>query len=123
MSSSLIPDQQFPQDEGLHGSTPYNGRYIFMSDNDWMVPEAKLLGEWLTKTLEDLEAKKRKVVFKPSIQAFKDFIESDPEVYLGFHRIFEGLPSRPPGGPPEVSSLPAPACLAPSQVDRRFATT
>ncbi|KAJ8073741.1 hypothetical protein PM082_012019 [Marasmius tenuissimus] len=34
--------------------------------------------------------------FHPVIQEFKDFIEGDPAIYMGFHQMFEQIPNRPP---------------------------
>lgn len=103
----MIPTRTHLADEGRREQVPYNGRYIFMSDNEWMVSEAELLNDWLARALKDLVNKKVQAPFKPSIKAFQNLIESDGEVYLGFHRIFEGLPQRPSTGSPapEVSDI------------------
>jgi phosphatidylserine decarboxylase len=36
------------------------------------------------------------VPFHPVIEEFKDFIERDPGIYMGFHQMFEQVPKKPP---------------------------
>jgi phosphatidylserine decarboxylase len=55
------------------------------------------LQSWLDKKIKKAEARQRTPEsFVPVIREFQHLIESDPEIYMGFHQMFEQVPLKPP---------------------------
>jgi len=56
------------------------------------------LDVWFSGKLEKIEECETTSGFcwHPVIQEFRDLIESDAELYMGFHEMFEQVPRKPP---------------------------
>ncbi|KAJ8073713.1 hypothetical protein PM082_011991 [Marasmius tenuissimus] len=63
----------------------------------WLPNDQNVLENWLDKLIAYVEAPPRiHRDFHPVIKEFKDFIEGDPVIYMGFHQMFEQIPNKPP---------------------------
>ncbi|KAF7344083.1 PSDC domain-containing protein [Mycena venus] len=56
------------------------------------ISEPKLLYSWIDNILKEVE--NRTEIRNPAVIEFKNAIESDAELYMGFHRLFYSLPDR-----------------------------
>ncbi len=87
-------------DEGLApgGAAPFRvGR--------WLPSDQVVLDRWMEDLIRTVDANPTSL--HPVVEEFKNLIETDPEVYLLFHQMFEQLPRRPkfrttPTGDPQV---------------------
>jgi phosphatidylserine decarboxylase len=63
----------------------------------WLPRNQKVLESWLAKKIAQVEHPSRSVK-KPHhvIQEFQKLIEDDPEIFMGFHQMFEQVPTKPP---------------------------
>jgi len=77
-----------------------------MNVGGW-VPDPDRLNSWIENRLNKVGDKPRGGAAPeeelPTIQAFRKLIETDPEIYMGFHRLFEGVPETDPAGHPQVT--------------------
>ncbi|KAJ7708610.1 phosphatidylserine decarboxylase-like protein [Mycena metata] len=71
-----------------------------MSLGGWIPDRPDRLAHWIDKILE--EVKKRKEIKNPAVIEFKNAIESDPALFMGFHRMFDSVPNEDPLGRPQV---------------------
>ena len=63
----------------------------------WLPKNQDVLESWLAKKIKTVEERKRTPKdFAPVIQKFQQLIESDAEIYMGFHQMFEQVPFKPP---------------------------
>ena len=62
----------------------------------WLPTDQAFLDRWLSALIEETEKSDQPLL--PVIQAFKDAIEKDPELYMLFHQMFSQIPRRPPYG-------------------------
>jgi phosphatidylserine decarboxylase len=63
----------------------------------WLPNDQNVLERWLDKIIAYAEHPSRiHKPFHPVINEFKDFIERDPVIYMGFHQMFEQVPNKPP---------------------------
>ena len=63
----------------------------------WLPRDHHVLEAWLDKKLKKAEARQyTPESFAPVIREFQHLIESDPEIYMGFHQMFEQVPLKPP---------------------------
>jgi phosphatidylserine decarboxylase len=63
----------------------------------WLPKNQDVLESWLAKRIKIVEDRKRSPKdFAPVIQKFQHLIESDAEIYMGFHQMFEQVPLKPP---------------------------
>jgi phosphatidylserine decarboxylase len=83
---------------GTGGELPYRV-------GKWLPSDQAFLTRWLAAIIEktELEAK----ALQPVIADFQDLIESDGEIYMLFHQMFEQVPRKPPynrdpAGKPQV---------------------
>lgn len=88
----------------------------------WLPNRHRVLEAWITKKIE--EVSKSKLPFLPVIEDFKNLIEGDPVIYMGFHQMFNQIPTKPPynqqpDGKPQVSLVPGLTRVI-SQFRRRF---
>ncbi len=60
----------------------------------WLPSDPKHLNDWLRKTIDAAEQKKRP--FHPVVEEFRSMIENDPEMYMYFTRMFQQQPVFPP---------------------------
>jgi hypothetical protein len=75
----------------------------------WLPNNHRVLKAWITKKIN--EVSKSKLPLLPVIEDFKNLIEGDPVLYMGFHQMFHQIPTRPPynqqpDGKPQVSLVP-----------------
>jgi phosphatidylserine decarboxylase len=91
-----------PLREGPYVETPFN-RPLDMSLGGWIPDRPDHLAHWIDKILK--EVKKRKDIKNPPVIEFKHAIESDPELFMGFHRVFDSVPEFDPLGRPQVRVL------------------
>jgi phosphatidylserine decarboxylase len=95
----------------------------------WLPRDHRVLEAWLAKQIakvNDPIYKDKK--FSPVIQEFQNLIEDDPEIWMGFHQMFEQVPKKPPYnddpiGQPQVSSDSSNHYSANSSSLSRFGTT
>jgi len=85
--------------EGPFVETPFN-RPLHMSVGGWIPDRPDRLADWIDKILK--EVKQRKEIKNPAVIGFKHAIESDPELFMGFHRVFDCVPEFDPLGRPQV---------------------
>ncbi len=81
------------------------GRTAPFRVGQWLPSDQLALNRWMEDLIKTVDA--NPTAFHPVIEEFKNLIETDPEVYLLFHRMFEQLPNRPkfrtnPIGDPQV---------------------
>ena len=76
----------------------------------WLPKDHRVIEKWLSKKIAKVEkqAADGDEHLAPVILEFKRFIESDPIIYMGFHQMFEQVPTKPPydkdpTGKPQVS--------------------
>jgi Phophatidylserine decarboxylase len=74
----------------------------------WLPTNHRTLEAWLTKKID--EVSKHKLALLPVIEDFKELIEGNPIIYMGFHEMFDQVPTKPPynkqpDGKPQVSLL------------------
>ena len=63
----------------------------------WLPRDHHVLEAWLDKKLIKSEARRyTPESFAPVIREFQHLIGSDPEIYMGFHRMFEQVLFKPP---------------------------
>ncbi|PBK88077.1 phosphatidylserine decarboxylase-like protein [Armillaria gallica] len=60
----------------------------------WLPRDHRVLERWLAKKIEQCSVKTQD--FHPVIQEFKNLIEQNAEIYMGFHQMFEQVPTKPP---------------------------
>lgn len=60
----------------------------------WLPSDPKAIETWLADLIEEVAA--RPQALHPVIEDLKTLIESDAEVYMLFHQMFEQVPHRPP---------------------------
>jgi phosphatidylserine decarboxylase len=60
----------------------------------WLPSDQASLAKWLDAMIQKTHAQPRDL--HPVIADFRDFIESDPEVFMLFSQMFEQVPKRPP---------------------------
>lgn len=62
-----------------------------------MPHDQRVLDAWLSRQIAAVdENPKTHDELHPVIQDFKALIERDPEIFMGFHQMFEQVPSKPP---------------------------
>ena len=63
----------------------------------WLPNDHGVLRQWLDKQIAFVEHPRRiNAKLHPVIQEFQRFIEGDPVIYMGFHQMFEQVPTKPP---------------------------
>ncbi|KAI0752494.1 phosphatidylserine decarboxylase-domain-containing protein [Daedaleopsis nitida] len=65
----------------------------------WLPKDHRILQNWLDKHIAAVEARHKKSTFTalhPVIQEFKELIEGDSVIRMGFHQMFEQVPHKPP---------------------------
>jgi len=64
----------------------------------WLPRDHNVLEAWLAKQIAKvtLDPKHRAKRFSSVIQEFQNLIEQDPEIWMGFHQMFEQVPKKPP---------------------------
>ena len=96
----------------------------------WLPRDNRVLERWLAERIATVEERlkdRSKWHLHPwtVIQEFQALIEGDAIIYMGFHQMFEQVPTKPPynndpTGKPQVRTL----SISPSMVEStRFATT
>lgn len=75
----------------------------------WLPKDQRVLEAWLEKKLELVKQRNRAPTEHHAvIQEFQHLIETDAEIFMGFHQMFEQVPTKPPynndpTGKPQVS--------------------
>ncbi|PCH42429.1 phosphatidylserine decarboxylase protein [Wolfiporia cocos MD-104 SS10] len=64
----------------------------------WLPRDQRILERWLAKRIAAVEERWRRAdeSLHPVIQEFQALIEGDPIIYMGFHEMFEQVPTKPP---------------------------
>ena len=69
----------------------------------WLPKDHKVLHDWLEKRIDNVKAKRlmndngeTPKEINRVIKEFQDLIESDANLYMGFHQMFEQVPTKPP---------------------------
>lgn len=73
----------------------------------WLPSDRRVLNLWLAALKEEARGQAKPV--EPEVEAFQRLIESDADIYMYFHQMFEELPSAPefrtdPTGEPQVEN-------------------
>ncbi|KIK54432.1 hypothetical protein GYMLUDRAFT_77133 [Collybiopsis luxurians FD-317 M1] len=65
---------------------------------DWLPRDHGVVQRWVKKKLEKVEQreKQKNLGWHPVIQEFQQLIESDPDLYMNFHLMFEQVPAVAP---------------------------
>lgn len=64
----------------------------------WLPKNQQVLEAWLDKKIKHVESSGRTnpQTWDPVIIEFQRLIEDDPEIWMGFHQMFEQVPTKPP---------------------------
>jgi len=63
----------------------------------WLPKDQRVLERWLAKKIAKVDSPERRAkAFHPVIQEFQTLIETDAEIWMGFHQMFEQVPTKPP---------------------------
>lgn len=63
----------------------------------WLPKDQRVLEAWLAKQVQTvLKRNRRPKEFHPVTQEFHQLIESNAEIYMLFHQMFEQIPNKPP---------------------------
>ena len=60
----------------------------------WLPQNHNALATWIDRRTAQCDAEP--VPFLPAIRDFQKLIEGDAEIYMGFHQMFEQVPTKPP---------------------------
>jgi len=86
LTSVPMPVHQTADENSQDGKSP--GDFHFpLGEGEW-IPEAKQLLEWVERVRKELPEDDPEI-WHPAVTNFKNAIETDPELYMGFHRLFE----------------------------------
>ncbi|KAG8887350.1 hypothetical protein FRB98_000219 [Tulasnella sp. 332] len=100
---SGTPQNKLTLSHAQYASSPFHNAPIHMGLGSWMCDDQPdHLNDWLEKWLADLEKEPEPLLHQSVIEDFRNLIETDPEVYMGFHRIFDGVPAKDPLGRRQV---------------------
>lgn len=61
----------------------------------WLPRDQRVLERWIEKRINKLTATPV-TEWHPVILDFKKLIEDDPDIWMGFHQMFEQVPKKPP---------------------------
>ena len=93
----------------------------------WLLQNHSALESWLNNRFEYCHSEPEP--FLPVIRDFQKLIEGDAEIYMGFHQMFEQVPTEPPynedpTGKPQVRDAQLISAFDDSSpLNLRFATT
>ncbi|KAG5634448.1 hypothetical protein H0H81_001917 [Sphagnurus paluster] len=90
--------------DGQSASSPFKNVPNLMSFGGWIPDQPDHLNDWLEKKLKELEREPKNAVQDESVQAFRSFIETNPEVHMGFNRVFDIVPVKDQLGRCQVRS-------------------
>lgn len=63
----------------------------------WLPKDPRALQDWLAKKISQVERTDTGPEnWKPVIQEFQQLIEGDPDIFMGFHQMFDEVPTKPP---------------------------
>lgn len=63
----------------------------------WLPKDHQVLRDWIQKHVDKVQDKSLDdAQIHPVIKDFQRLIESDTELYMGFHQMFEQIPTKPP---------------------------
>ncbi|KDR68487.1 hypothetical protein GALMADRAFT_282963 [Galerina marginata CBS 339.88] len=75
-------------------STP---KHVHHRVGEWLPKDHRFLESWLDKKIQTVHERDRSPEeFHPVIQEFQQLIETNPELYMVFHQMFEEIPNKPP---------------------------
>ncbi|KAK0440467.1 phosphatidylserine decarboxylase-like protein [Desarmillaria tabescens] len=60
----------------------------------WLPRDHRILQRWLAKKIAQVDANPQP--FQPVIQEFQNLIESNADIYMDFHQMFNQVPTKPP---------------------------
>ena len=64
---------------------------------DWLPKDQSVLDSWFRHKVDKAKARNRKPEeWHPVVQEFRRLIESDPDIYMSFHEMFDQEPDKPP---------------------------
>ncbi|KAI0647105.1 Phophatidylserine decarboxylase-domain-containing protein [Trametes meyenii] len=86
-----------PHTHGNDHSRSNGGNLVKHRVGGWLPQNHDSLQRWLEKRIAYVEHPSRiNIPYHQVIQDFQRFIETDPVVYMGFHQMFEQVPTKPP---------------------------
>lgn len=62
---------------------------------EWLPSDQTILEEWINWVIEEVK-KEGEAKLDPSVEAFGELIQTDPEVFMYTKKMFEQVPNRPP---------------------------
>ena len=72
-------------------------RHVHHRIGGWLPKDQNVLESWLNKKIAKAKARNRKFEdWAPVIQEFRQLIETDAEIWMGFHQMFDQVPEKPP---------------------------
>jgi phosphatidylserine decarboxylase len=81
----------------VHSISPMSSQIIRHRVGGWLPQDQAVLEAWIEKKLAIINHPDRKdKVLHPVIQEFQELIENDADVWMGFHQMFEQVPTKPP---------------------------
>ncbi|KIH94520.1 phosphatidylserine decarboxylase [Sporothrix brasiliensis 5110] len=60
----------------------------------WLPADHRVQHEWLSKTVKHVDSKSKRAALVPVLQEFKEFIETNPRVYMYFTAMWDEVPHR-----------------------------
>jgi phosphatidylserine decarboxylase len=64
---------------------------------EWLPQHQHILNSWLEKRVTRADQRKHNTAdFHPVVQEFQALIETDADIWMGFHQMFEQVPAKPP---------------------------
>ncbi|KAF5390387.1 hypothetical protein D9757_005309 [Collybiopsis confluens] len=72
-----------------------NSHIVHHRVGGWLPKDHRVLESWVDKKLKKAEQLPPSE-WHPVVQEFQQIIEEDPELYRGFHEMFEQVPDKPP---------------------------
>lgn len=89
------------------GPAPALPRSVPYRVGKWLPSDQAVLDRWLADLIRRVDGYRVAKPLHPTVQALKDLIESEPDVYMWFHQMFAEVPEKPrfdtsPIGTPQV---------------------
>ncbi|KAI0722951.1 Phophatidylserine decarboxylase-domain-containing protein [Earliella scabrosa] len=81
-----------------HPAVP-SEKFVAHRVGGWLPQDHRVLEQWLKRRIAKLDERTRKhgnEQLADVLEEFKELIESDPVIYMGFHQMFEQVPMKPP---------------------------
>jgi len=74
----------------------HHAHHVHHRVGGWLPRDQHVLESWIGKQLAKLPETHDVANWSPVILEFKNLIEEDPDIWMGFHQMFEQVPTKPP---------------------------